>query len=96
MISSVITLAHHVEEEGVRVIVQSFVIKKQFGEETEVLGVVLVLSSVNFKEGNGIFPIDFITRWIFVNTFCQMSFQTCPGFKELETELTNINALLIG
>ena len=96
MISSVITLAHDIKEEGVRVVVQSFVIKKQLGKETQVLGVVFVLSSVNFKERNGIFPIDFITRWIFVNTFCQMSLQTCSGFKELETELTNINALLIG
>ena len=64
-----ITLAHHIEEEGVCVIIQGLVIKKQLGQEAQVLRVRFVLSSVNFKERDIILPVNLISWWVSEITF---------------------------
>ena len=49
--TSVVTLAHHVEEEGVSVVVERLVVEEELGEEAEVLRVRLVLAAVDLEEG---------------------------------------------
>ena len=37
--ASVVPFGHYVEEEGIRVVVQRFVVQKQFGQQTHILRV---------------------------------------------------------
>ena len=62
--TSVVTLAHHVEEEGVGVVVESLVVQEQLGQQAQILGVSLVLPPVNLEEGDRLAPVDFISRWV--------------------------------
>ena len=94
--TSVVTLAHHVEEEGVRVVVERLVVQEQLGKQAQVLGVVLVLASVYFKEGNRVLSVDLIPRGILMDALGEMPLQTRSGFKELETKFANVNAVRIG
>ena len=96
VVAAVVHLAHHVEEEGVRVVVERLVVQEELGQQAQVLGVVLVLASVYLEEGNGVFPVDLIARWVLVNALGEMPLQTCSGFEELETKFANINAVRIG
>ena len=65
MTTLVVALTHDIEEEGVGVVVQGLVVQKQLGQQTEVLGVILILPSVNFKERYRVLPVDFIPWWMF-------------------------------
>ena len=42
VVAVVVTLTHHVEQKGVRIIVERLMIEKQLGEEAQVLGVHLL------------------------------------------------------
>ena len=96
VVAAVVHLAHHVEEEWVRVVVERLVVQEQLGQQAQVLGVVLVLASVNFKEGNGILSVDLIPWGILVDALGEMPLQTRSGFQKLETKFANVNAVRIG
>ena len=49
MQTKLVVLRHDIEQKRVRVIIQSLVIKKQLGYQTQILGIVLVFATVNFK-----------------------------------------------
>lgn len=55
-----VVLRHDVEEEGVCVIVQRLVVKETLGQKTQVLGVTLVLTSIDLKEGYGALAINLV------------------------------------
>ena len=57
-----VALRHHVEEKGLDVEIESFVVEKEFGQQTQILTVHFVLLSVHFKHGNVIFSINLIAR----------------------------------
>ena len=44
-------LGKHVEEKGVHVVVQRLMVKKQLGQQTQILTVQLVVAPVDFKHG---------------------------------------------
>ena len=50
MVALVVALAHDVKEERVRVVIEGLVVQEELGEKAEVLGVHLVLASVNFEK----------------------------------------------
>ena len=70
-----VALRHHVEEKGLDVEIESFVVEKEFGQQTQILTVHFVLLSVHFKHGNVIFSINLVTRWMAPHTFGQVSSQ---------------------
>eukprot|EP00038_Savillea_parva_P030518 m.78287 g.78287 ORF g.78287 m.78287 type:complete len:426 (+) comp9205_c0_seq2:1562-2839(+) len=57
-------LRHNIKQKGVRVVVQRLVVEKQLGNEAEVLRVVLVFATIQFKKDNRVFAVDFITRGV--------------------------------
>ena len=75
MASVGVTLRHHVEEKRFDVEIQSFVIEKQFGQQTQILTVHFVLFPIDFEDGNVIFSINLVTRWMAPHTFGQVSSQ---------------------
>jgi len=60
MTSLIIIDGQHIEEKRFNIIVQSFVIKKQLGEKTQILAVDLGPIAINFKHGYAASPIDLI------------------------------------
>ena len=87
-----VTLAHHVEEERVRVVVERLVVEKQLGEQAEVLGVRLVLPTVDLEERDRVLAIDLVARGVFEVTLGDVSLEADPGFDELEAELADEDA----
>ena len=55
-----VRLRHHVEEEGLDIVVESLVIQEGLGYQTEILTILFVFFTTNFKHGELVFPIDFI------------------------------------
>jgi len=58
----VVRLTEDVEEEGVHVIVQGFVVEEELGQEADVLAIDLILVPIDFKDGDVAVPVDFIPR----------------------------------
>jgi hypothetical protein len=51
---------HHIEEKGLHVVVESLVVEKAFGDEAEVLAVLLVLLPAHLEDGELVLPIDLV------------------------------------
>ena len=88
----IVTLAHHVEEERIRVVVKGLVVQKKFGQQTQVLSVRLIFSPVDLEKGNVAFPVDFIARRVPEIAFGYVSLQTMSTLYKLQTELAEVNA----
>lgn len=58
-----VVLAHDVEKEGICVVVKCFVVEETFREEAEILGVGLMLSTVELEDADSL--VFFF--WIFVS-----------------------------
>lgn len=54
----------YIEEEGFHVVVKSFVIKKELGEDAELLTVEFGHLAVHFEDRDGVTAVDFIPRGI--------------------------------
>ena len=87
-----VAFAHDVEEERVRVVVERFVVEEELGEQAEVLGVGLVLPTVDLEERDGVLAIDLVTRGVFEVTLGDVSLEADPGLDELEAELADEDA----
>ena len=59
-----ISSSHAVEQERVDIVVEGFVIEKEFGEEAEIAAPSPLPPAVNLKEGDAIITINFITGWV--------------------------------
>ena len=92
MATLVVALAHHIEQEGVCVVVQGLMVQEQLGQQTEVLGIHFVFTAINFEERNRIFPVDFIARRMFEVALSKMSFKTDPRLDEFQAELADVDA----
>lgn len=57
-----VNLTKDVEHERINIKIESFVIKKQFCHETQVLAVELVLVPINFEDWKCSFPVNLFTR----------------------------------
>ena len=56
-----IILCEDVEEEGLHIKVQGFVVKEQLSQQTQVLAVEFAGVAVHFKDWQGLVPVDFIS-----------------------------------
>lgn len=65
MVSLFVILGNHVKEKRFDVVVESLVVKKHLGNQTEVLAVDFVPPAVDFKHRNVFVSIDFVARWVF-------------------------------
>ena len=52
---------HAVEEEGVDVVVEGFVVEEEFGEEAEVAAPASLAPAVDFEEGDAVVTVDFVS-----------------------------------
>lgn len=50
MKSTRIVLGHHVKQERIGIVVKRFMIEKQFGKQTQILGVTFVFTAVYLEE----------------------------------------------
>lgn len=83
MEASVVELSHHVEQEGICVVVESLMVEEELGQQTEVLGVAFVLSSIDFKKRDRLFPVDLISRRVPKVAFGNVSLQAFTTFPVL-------------
>lgn len=93
MEAAVVELSHHVEQEGVRVVVESLVVEEELGQQTEILSVAFVLPAVDLEERNRLFPVNLVTRRVPKVAFGNVSLQTFPTLPVFETKFTNVDAL---
>ncbi len=56
-----IARGHAIEEKGVNVVVERFVIEEELAKETEIAAPPALTTAINLEKGNEIIPIDFIT-----------------------------------
>lgn len=84
--------AHHVEEERISIVVQGLMVEKQFGQKAKVLSVIFVLPAVDFKEGDVLFSVDLVARWMADVAFGQMPHQALATFAIFQAKLANVNA----
>lgn len=57
-----VEFCENVEHEWICVVIQSFVIEKEFRQETHLMSISFVLSTIDFEEWNCSMTIDFISR----------------------------------
>ena len=60
MTAIIIVDCQHIEEEGLHIVIQGFVVEEEFGEQTQVLAVDLIRIAVYLKHGQVFCTIDLI------------------------------------
>ena len=86
-----IELRHNVEEEGIRIVVQSFVVEEQLCKQTQVLRIVFVFTAVDLEEGDGVLAVYFVPRRMEEVAFLHVSLKTRDTFHVFETEVADID-----
>ena len=69
--------AHDVEEEGVDVIVEGFVIQEELGEETQVTAPSPLAAAIHFEEGYVVVTVDLVAGRVIEGAFLAV---TTEGF----------------
>lgn len=87
-----VELCHYVEEKRIGIIVECLVVEKEFGKQAQVLGIHLVFASIDFKEGNCMFAIDLVSRWMPKIALGQVPLQALPALPVLQAELADVDA----
>lgn len=93
MKTAVVELSHHVEQEGVCVVVESLVVEEELGQQTEILSIAFVFSTIDLEKRNRLLPVNLISRRVSKVAFGNVSLQAFSTFSIFETKLTNVDAL---
>ena len=70
-----VACAHAVEEEGVDVIIECFVIEEKFGEEAQVPAPGALAPAVDFKKGDMVVTVNFVARRMDKRALRSVSFE---------------------
>lgn len=88
MATFAIIFGQNVEQKWFHVVVQGFMIQKQFCQQTQILTIQFVHIAIHFKYGNLFAPVDFGAGWMPPCAFLLMTIQYCFAFTILQTEFT--------
>ncbi len=88
--------AHAVEEEGVDVVVEGFVVEEEFGEEAEVAAPGALAAAVDFEEGDVVVAVDFVAGGVGHGAFEAVAFEGFPGGEVRKTEFVNVDDVHVG
>ena len=83
--------AHAVEQERVDVVIQGFVVEKEFGEQAEVAAPGALAAAVDFEERDAVVAVDFIAGRVHHGTFAAVAFKCFPGREVGEAELVDVD-----
>ena len=86
-------LTNDVKQKGVDIIIQRLVIKKQLGQQTQVLTIHLGLSPVHLKDTDRLVSVNLSSRWMTVRTLGLVSVVVPTQPHILETVLTDVQRL---
>lgn len=87
--AAVVAHTHAVEEEGVDVVVEGFVVEEAFGEEAEVAAPGPLATAVNLEEGDFFVAVDFVAGGVEQVAFLTVAFETLPFAKVAEAEFAD-------
>ncbi len=62
MTALIIISCQYIEEKGLHIIIQCFMVKKKFGEKTQILTIYLVSIPINLKYRQGLMSVNFVGR----------------------------------
>ena len=88
--------AHAVEEEGVDVVVESFVVEEELGEEAEVAAPGALAAPVDFEEGDVVVAVDLVAGWVEHGAFGAVAFEGFARGKVGEAEFVEVDELGVG
>lgn len=57
-----VPLGHHIEEEGIDIVVQRLMVKEKLGEQAQVLAEIASALPVDFEDTDVAAPVDFVAR----------------------------------
>jgi ABC-type multidrug transport system permease subunit len=87
MITFSVTSCKDIEQKRFDIVVQSFVIQKQFRQQAKILTVDFIRISINFKYGNFATSINFSSRWISPCAFVQVAIENELALGVFQAEL---------
>jgi hypothetical protein len=95
MATCLVARAHAIEQEGINVIVESFVVEEELAQQAEVSAPCPLPTAVDFKEGDVIVTIDLISRRVNEGAFRSMPFE-CPLIvKVTQAKFINVNDVCV-
>ena len=87
---------HAVEEEGVDVVVERFMVEEEFAEEAEVAAPAALAAAVDFEEGDGGVAVDFVAGGVEEGAFCSMSGEGLEGGEVTQAEFADVDGVCGG
>lgn len=91
MASMLVTGGHAVEEEGIDVVIECFVIEEEFTQEAEIAAPAALAAAVDFEEGDGIVTVNLVTRGVKKRAFGAVAGEGLKGGVVAEAEFTDID-----
>ena len=91
METKLIVLRHNIKQKRVRVVIQSLVIKKQLGYQTQILGIAFVFATVYFENRYIVFAVYLISWRVEEFALCFMTLQTIVALQILQTKLADVD-----
>ena len=91
MASVVVAGGHAVEEEGIDIIIECFVIEEEFAQEAEIAAPAALAAAIDFKEGDGIVAIDLVARGMEKRAFCAVAGEGLKGGVVAKAEFADVN-----
>jgi hypothetical protein len=88
--------AHAVEEEGVDVVIEGFVVQEEFGKEAEVAAPGSLAAPIDFKEGDAVVAVDFIAGWVKHGTFGAVAGEGFAGGEVGEAKFVDVDYVCVG
>mmetsp|Transcript_13304 Transcript_13304/g.30887 ORF Transcript_13304/g.30887 Transcript_13304/m.30887 type:complete len:203 (+) Transcript_13304:529-1137(+) len=85
-----VDFGHHVEVEGVHVVVEGLVVQEELREVAQVLAPHLGFCAVDLEDGDVISPVDLVARRVSRAPFSLVALELGLAFVEVERELANV------
>ena len=87
---------HAVEEEGVDVVVERFVVEEEFAEEAEVAAPAPLAAAVDFEKGHEVVPVDFVAGGVEEQAFGPVPGEGVVGGVVAQAEFANVDGVGFG
>ena len=91
MASMLVAGGHAVEEEGIDIVIECFVIEEEFAEKAEVAAPAALAAAVDFKEGDGVVAVDLVARGVEKSAFCAVAGKCLEGGVVAKAEFTDVD-----
>jgi hypothetical protein len=91
MAACLVTCTHTVEEERIDVVVEGFVVKEEFTQETEIAAPGSLTTAIDLEEGDVVIAVDLVSGWVDQGALGTVSLKGTFVVEVAKTELVDVD-----